>query len=105
MWGVSHDCVLQANQYHHHNDCLCESGDIYSNSGGCAPDTLKTTVYQTWSNTFYTPAKVFATTCGLDTFAEWQAHGQDRGSKLVVLPDTETILGMIKSKLGGPQYI
>lgn len=87
-----------ANQYHWGNRCMNADGNFYSWSN-CNSGNLRTTVYETWSNTLFSPNGQWSSTCGLNSFSAWQNAGQDKGSTLGNTPTIPQILTMAASVL------
>ena len=86
-----------ANQYFTNNTCFTD-GAFYSFSQ-CTTADLATTVYRTARNRLYAPRAAWAATCGVGSFAEWQALGQDRGSRLAPTPSVEEIVALANRSL------
>ena len=91
-----------AEQYHRNNVCATADGNFYS-WNNCKGSNVNSTVYVTRNNTLLSdaPAK-FSEACpdGL-TFAQWQALGQDVGSRVGVTPDVATLVAMGAAKVLG----
>lgn len=70
----------------------------------CMWQAIDPHVYETWNNTLYSAGAVFAPPPGDNnscaTFAQWQAAGQDRGSKVLPLPSVAEIVALGKAVLG-----
>lgn len=77
-----------------YNNTLIQTADGDYGKGACTGDA-KTVVHD---NRVFTPTgKV--TECG-KTLAQWQAAGNDPGTTAGVIPDSATILGWVKEKIG-----
>jgi hypothetical protein len=89
-----------ANQYHKNNFCATHDGDFYSFSK-CTTTNLATSVYVTKNNTLVSDEGAsFSQNCGqLLTFAEWQALGQDAGSRVGVTPSVEELIAIGAAKV------
>lgn len=91
-----------ANQFHEDNHCVTPDGNYYSFSA-CNASNLATTVFQTKNNTLYSdqgPA-AWGKTCGVETFEEWQALGQDAGSTTAMTPSIPDLIAMGAAKTLG----
>ena len=91
-----------AKQYHRNNVCTTADGHFYSFSN-CNGANVNTSVYVTRNNTLLSdrPA-VFNQGCPSDlTFAQWQALGQDAGSRVGATPDVATLIAMGAAKVLG----
>jgi len=96
-------------QYHDNNHCFTPDGNFYSYVRGhgvlgaagpnsCDSKDISPHFYQTWNNTFYSPGATWATApCA--SLAAWQAAGQDAGSRILPIPDADTIVAMGKAAL------
>jgi len=92
-----------AEQYYHDNHCLSQDGIAYSWFLSNTSD-LADQIYHTWNNTFYAPDASFEQDIFEKdslSFPEWQALGQDRGSKLKDLPTNNELVAMAKALLEG----
>lgn len=73
----------------------------------CSASGISGRVYQTFQNKLYSGGNVapgnFSTYNAppCDNFIEWQAAGQDRGSKILPLPSAEDIVAIGKQVLTG----
>lgn len=73
-----------ANQYFHSNYCVTSpNAGIYTFSG-CSPNNVNTTTFHTYNNRHFTSG--FPGLCGFNSWAAWQAAGQDAGSSLSPQP-------------------
>jgi len=89
-----------ANQYYYGNQCIEADGNFYSWSG-CSPSNVKSTVFETYSNTFYSQNAVFNAGCGQNLkLQDWQNLGQDKGSTVLPTPPVSQIIAMGKTVLG-----
>lgn len=91
-----------ANQFHENNHCVTPDGDYYSFSA-CNASNLATTVFQTKNNTLYSDSgpAAWGKTCGVETFEEWQALGQDAGSTTATTPSIPDLIAMGAAKTLG----
>mmetsp|Transcript_18375 Transcript_18375/g.25830 ORF Transcript_18375/g.25830 Transcript_18375/m.25830 type:complete len:244 (-) Transcript_18375:59-790(-) len=92
-----------AEQYYHDNHCLSQDGIAYSWFLTNTSD-LADQIYRTWNNTFYAPDSAFEQDVVNEdslSFPQWQALGQDKGSKLKNLPTNKQLIAMAKALLEG----
>lgn len=90
---------LHGHEDHFYNNVVVQENDGDYGSGSCtdAPDNAKTVVY---NNSIYTPtARV--TECGM-SLSQWQALGNDPGTKAATYPSDAVLLGFARTVLGLP---
>eukprot|EP00117_Sycon_ciliatum_P027518 scpid47591/ scgid22337/ Uncharacterized protein ywoF len=80
-------------QYYYGNRCYTPDGKFYTFSR-CDPAHLDDHVYQTRSNSHFSPGAAFSQDCGSKTydFKAWQAAGQDINSTVQELPSAAEIV-------------
>ena len=92
-----HDHHFLLSQFHHDNYCVTSTNGMYSFSN-CNAGNVNTTAYHTWANKLFSPDGTF-NNCGVNSFARWQALGQDAGSTLGTTPPIADMIAAARAVL------